>query len=64
MKNVKIQITTDVPVDPKHGLTIGRVLKAIRHGTLVASTRLWTVISDAEEEVVVTSDEAHEIREE
>ncbi len=55
---MKIRLTRNIPVEPKHGMTKGRVLEVVKrtHGT---RGRPW-VRSDVGEEVLI---EAHEYEE-
>lgn len=59
-KVVQIQLTRDVPVDPKYGLTTGVILTAIRAKNKIASTRMWYVYIQ-NEEISIMNDEAQEI---
>jgi len=59
---MKIRLTRDVPVEPKHGMTKGRVLEVVRSTHPNGKGRPW-VRGDAGEEVLIQPHEYEEVDE-
>jgi hypothetical protein len=55
---MKIVLTQDIPVDPRHGLIAGREMDAVRHGIVHSGSVAYTVVGDGVEEVGILRSEA------